>query len=586
MADQPLYRLNAEEKRLFQKAKTNVDVFTDYYLRNDTSGTWWYPGALRPRWKQGYDTLYKAWVGEKRPEPFVHQGVVYKIVWEHDESADYPDLPAFHHNHGVLMLPYQNQMHEDRHTVITCVGGKGSSKTYGFCLSDLVNAAMLPGYRSFILGPLSVTVEEAFRVMKQIMDGTLFQERFVVKTISKPYPLIVIANDRVGESTIEFFSIKDDPTKLLTMTGDRAVIDQAEKLDDYPAILDAVGTRFRGRIKGRSRLGTLTFVANSANNQQFWDLHDMAEVNPKHYSAYTVSSYDNPHLTDRDIERFEIVVGGDAESIRVSLKAGRPRGNGKEFSREVLERMTSHDLVQRMTDGINADLPGYIRLKQQGVGIHEWLLPPEPGHTYLVISDPGTDNPPHRNSPPIFIWDITDFPGTKQAPKPMLLVGFVWVFGRGDILNWATRFAELVRYYRAVGRCAFDATGHQAGYDTWMPILENLFVEKLSFAGNAKPLMLNAGKIVASWGLAQVPAELDQLFSQLERYDITEDRPGSKLRQDLVMAFIMSCFWAQRLWYGAFMDSFEADTQKRSRPPDPDDRTQRFLEDRYGSHVR
>lgn len=571
-----LYRLNAEERRLIDLAlHENVDYLTDYYLRGPNSGTWWLPGAESDRWKKGYERLLAIWEGEGRPDRFDYVGHSYRTVWEHEKSKAFPSLPAFHHNHGLLMLPWQKQLHNDRHPIITVTGGYGSSKTVGAALSDLVHAVTLPGYRSLVLAPNSVQVMEVYTIMQRLMEGTLYQERFLINASQRPFPKITIGHEGVGENTIEFYPILNNYEKLLTLTADRAIIDQAERLDDIKEIIRMVGTRFRGRVPltGRERLGTITLLANSADNQQYWDVVDMAEADPENYAAYTVSSYDNIYLTDKDIKRFELQVGKDEESIRVYLKGGRPRGNGKEFSRDVLERVEDASLDRIMDD--HAGEPGYILMRRQGVGVYEWMLPPLDDRTYLVISDPGTSNPPERNSPPIFVWDITDFPD-----KPMTLAAFVWVFGNGDIMNWATRYAELVHKYKAIGRCAFDATGYQAGYDTWMAILEDLMVEKINLSGNMKALCLNAAKMICSKGLMKLPKALDNVFSQLSRYDYSEDKPQSKLRQDLVMAFIMSAWWSQRLWYWD-------DGEFEERPGyDPRDRSYRPQGDRYGTHAR
>lgn len=569
------YRLNAEELKLIDKAlNENVDYFTDYYLRGPNSGTWWLPGAKTDRWKIGYDRLLEMWTSLNKPESFTYFGQPYQVMWDHENKKLFPTLPAFHNHHGILMLPWGKELHLDRHPVRTIIGGKGSSKTWAEAISILVNGATLPEYRAFVLAPYSYQCLEVYKQMQVIMRNTLYYERFHINSVTRPTPVITIANSLVGESTIEFFPIKESPEKLLTMTGDEAMCDQSEQIDNLDDLIDIVGTRFRGRLpsSGRSRLGRLTFIANSNDNQQLWDYFEKADTDPDFYYSRLVSSYDNPYLTERDIANFEKFVGGDAESIRVHLKGERPRGNGKEFSRDVLERVESEELDQMMQRGLDAKQPGYVMLKQPGVGVHEWLLPYDPKRKYLVVTDPGTANPPDRNSPPIFVWDITKFPD-----QPMTLAGFVWVYGDNNIKNWATRFAEIVTRYQAKGSCAMDATGYQAGYDTWMAILDNLWIEKINLSGGMKAHCLNAAKIVTSRGLVKIPRSLDNVFAQLARYDYAEDKPGSKLRQDIVMAFIMSMWWSQRLWY--FDDAGDQEAK-------PYDRLGREKEDRYASHPR
>lgn len=573
-----LYRINPEEKRLFDMAVAGeVNYFTDYYFRGPSSGTWWLPGSTSEQWSRGYDRILAEWRRQGQLETFLFKEHVYHVIYSHERSKDFPSLPAFHHSHGFLFLPWQLELHNNRTPIRTIIGGFGSGKTLSQVVSLLVHAATLPGFRAFALAPLALQAMEVYKLAMDIMDGTLFKKRFLINAPKRPNPIIVIGNDYVGETTIECYPIQDNSDKLRTLTGDMAMVDQAEKLEDLDEVIRSVGTRFRGRVPstGRERIGTLTLVANSGDNQKLWDVYDEREHDPENYYGISPSSYDNPFLTDRDLKRFELQVGGDDESKRVYLLGGRPMGNGKEFSRDVLSRVQDRDLDLRMEEGLNRMDTQYIRLEAKGAGYYEWLLPYQPDRTYLVISDPGTDNPPNRNSPPIMVWDITEFP-----KNPAFLIGFVWVFGSGDIRNWATRYAEVVSRYHAIGRNGFDATGFQSGYDQWMQILESLMVEKINLSGNNKPLCLNAAKIVASKGLVKVPASLTHIFSQLARYDIMEDRTSSKLRQDLVMCFIMSCWWMQRLWY-------YDDSPFVPRPGyDPEDRTFRYTEDRYGYHTR
>lgn len=578
-----LYRLNAEERQLIDLAAQDPNYFTDYYLRGPNSGTWWLPGATTSGWARGYQKILAEWEKQSKPELFQLGSHEYRAVMEHEKTALYPDLPAFHHNHGLLMLPWGKQLHQDPAYIRVVIGGMGSSKTWAGGLSFLVHAATLPGYRGFVLAPNSTQAEEVYRQMLLMFEGTLFQERFVIdKPIMRPNPRIKIGNDYVGENTIEFYPIQDNVAKLLTLTGDEAMIDQSEQLDNLDEVIRVIGTRFRGRIgrTGRSRLGKITLIANSADNQQLWDLYDMSqtEEHKLSHSGYIVSSYDNPYITEENLKKFEMFVGNDPEAIRVHMKGERPLGNGREFSADVLNRNRSLELDAIMKTGIDNGWPGYHRLYADKLGYYEWMLPYQPDRKYMQMSDPGTANPPHRNSPPIMVWDITEFPR-----KPATLVAFVWVMGNGDIRNWATRYAELVARYHTHGQCGFDATGPQASYDTWMYILEDLLVEKMTLTGNSKAMMLNSAKMLFSKGLFSIPAELSSIFGQLSRYDLLEDKDSSKMRQDIVMTVIMSAWWLMRLYYSELVEN---NNWKREDGWDPRDRYYRDRSDRYTGHER
>ena len=580
------YRLTEGDKEILKLAKNNPNYFTDYYLRSDMSGTWWLPGAKSEKWKRGYDKLYAEWRSLLRPEKFDFGGNNYKVVWEHENDKKFPEHPAFFHNHGPLFLPYQLDLHVDRHPIRVVIGGFGSAKTFGQILSGVVYGNILDSFRMFFLAPESTQAEEGYTLMMQMIEGTLFQERFLISHRQRPYPRVVFGHEGVGESRIEFFPIANNETKLRTLTGDCAVIDQAEHQSmELRELIRSVGTRFRGRVlrSGRERLGTITFLANSSDNQELWDLYDEAEDDPENYLSLSPHSEDNPYLTDRDIERFKLTVGSTKEDEEVYMEGKRPIGDGDHFSKEIVTAMIEPQLDAAMEAGINYQIKhdvhiGYVHEKAPKIGTVKWLLPYNPDRKYIIISDAGTKNPPFRDSPVIFIWDITDMPGSLEMPSPAYLAGFWWVYGNNKIDNWANAYNEMVFRYHAIGTNGFDATGYQSGYDKWLNALLGLLPEKISLAGNNKALCLNSAKVMTARFMVKTPLAVSALYDQISKYKYPPEPP--RLRQDLTMTFIMSCWWMNRLFYvshGEFEENENVNVTDRNDP---------ILDDRYSVHDR
>lgn len=577
-----LHRLNAEEEKIFALAlEGKVRPFTDYYLRGPNTGTWWLPGARTPVWRRGYARIHKYWLGHDRPDRFVYDFKEYMAVRVHERSDRFPNAPAFHQNHGFLFLPWQEMLHNDRTPIRTIIGGFGSGKTLSQAVSLLIHAAVLPGFRAFGLAPEATQANEILKLAYQVMSGTVFEERFLLGYTRGPNALMKIGNSKVGgENTIECKPILKKEESLRTISGDMAVVDQAERFDDVEEVIREVGTRFRGRVleTGRGRIGTLTLVANASYNDSLWHVFEKGKEGEKGFMSIQPSTYDNPYLTDEDILRYEMQVGDDDESKRIYLLGGRPLGDGKEFSKDVLMRMGSPELDREMASGLDAKLSGYSYQQMKGVGVHEWLLPYKEGHKYLVVSDPGTDNPPKRNAYGVMVWDVTHFP-----IEPATLAGYVWGFGRGDIQNWANKHAELTWRFRAVAANAFDATGFQSGYDTWMSILNNLLSEKINLGGNAKSDCLNSAKMLCSAGKIKIPVMPETgnpIFNQLQRYELPEPQ---KLRQDLVMVLIMSCWWLKRLY---FFSLEEPETLPFDEGRWKEDRYERPIQERYTAYSR
>jgi len=574
-----LWTVNSKEREIIDLAlQGKTKPFTNYYLRGPNTGTWWFPGAKHPQWHRGYALIHKYWITQKRPKSFEYDYKLYTTVLEHDESEQFPNKPAFHQNHGFLFLDWQEELHNNRTPIRTIIGGFGSGKTLSQAVSLLIFAAILPGFRGFGLAPEATQANEILKLAYQVMSGTLYEERFLLGYTRGPNAYMKIGNSLVGsENVIECKPILKKEESLRTLSGDMAIVDQAERFDDLEGVIREVGTRFRGRVleTGRGRIGTLTLVANSAYNDSLWRIYEKAEEDAAHYYSVSPSTYSNPYLTDEDLDRYEMQVGDSDEDKRVYLLGGRPLGDGREFSRDVLKRMQMPELDEEMNAGITANLAGFSKQELRHVGIHEWLLPYKEGHKYLVVSDPGTDNPPYRNAFGVIVFDITQFP-----IEPATMAGFVWGFGKGDIQNWANKHAELTWKYHAVASNGFDATGFQSGYDSWMQILNNLLSEKINLGGNNKADCLNSAKMLCSAGRIKLPVGITGLYNQLQRYELPEP---PKLKQDLVMVLIMACWWLKRLYYWQ-LPSDPIPFQERGYYGE--DRYHRPMESRFGGHPR
>lgn len=514
---------------------------------------------FRPSSQSGYDVAQSDFVPDLACYSSLSEtSYEYIVSVEEMQEGDYYDL----HVPGYENYVAEGLIHHN------------SGKTLSAVLSFLIFAATLPGYRGLALAPFSKQASEVYTLALNAVRGTEYEKRFLIRAPSSPFPTLVVGSDYTGsENTIECYGIgeKDNVDKLRTITADNALVDQSEKIVDLKSVVRDVGTRFRGRelSSGRGRIGTLTFLANSEHNDELWQMYDMAEEDPETYLAMSPSTYDNIHLTDADIARYEKQVGESDEDKRVYLRGGRPLGDGSQFSRVIMERVRSIELDDRMADLASRNIQGVRKGEMRGVGVNEWMLPYDPDRQYLVVSDPGTDCPPRRNSPVILVWDITHF----SAEHPMTLAGYLWFNGRSDIQTWANRYAETVRYYNAFTRNGFDATGYQAGYDQWITILHGLLPERIEITQSRKSQMLNDAKVLCSNGLVKMPVAISGIYNQLARYEFPE-KPQAK--QDLVVTFMMSCWWVKRLFY------VKLDTIKQGEPElSIQDRYYREVDDRY-----
>jgi len=614
---QKLYKLTPGDKAIIQRARRerNPNIFFNYYLRSEESGTWWRPvdpddldalfipefQVAAQKWDDGYKALLAAWQEMSQPDYFIEVAPgKYEPVDQDANDAELArrkyrttwqlefDTPVFHHNHGFLMLPWQLEMFQAKQKIRTVVGGFGSGKSMGAMAEQLYYAATLPGYKAFGLAPYSTQADELHSIAYNLVSGTLYEERFVLKSNSKPYPVLLIGNDYVvGKkhynddkelNGIEFYPILDNTRKLLTKTIDAAVIDQAEQLPDVDDALRNVTTRFRGMAKGgRERLRIINFIANSGDSPTLWDLYDESETDPKRIWAASPGSPDNVFLGIGAMLGYQKDVGRTADDRRRFLFGGRPLGDGEHFPQSSLEKCRAaylDDYIQQgmqneEEEGVPDDERTFVIRTALRVGVHTWETPPQPGHTYVVVADPGWGNPPDRNSAGISVWDITGFPTT-----PAVLVAFDWTFGHGSPNPWITKFSRYVHDYKAVNMCRYDGTGFQKGYEYMGMGLEELGAFPVSMAGQNKFTFLTHAKKIMADGKLAIP-NVPHIFSQLARYVYPEPK---HLRQDLVSMLLVLASILMEMYY-------VEDEPEDEMPPwfDPNDRYGRTqsVDDRY-----
>lgn len=444
-----------------------------------------------------------------------------------------------------------------------------SGKTFGAVLPMLYYAATIPGFRGLFLAPNSNQAKESWRIALQIMYGTPYMEKFLVGKNAKDPPSLTIGNDMVGENLIQTFPI-DDPAgveKFETLTLDYVVIDQAEKMPNIQEIRRVIGSRFRGQIMGRDIVGQMMFLANAKDNPELWDLFDEAEDDPDNIYAVQPATFDNIYITPEQLMNMEGYVGGTDEDVRVHIEGGRPLLTGEQFPATLQANIKSDILDEKMRQGLENHLPGFVHIKApKKVGTVRWEMPPEQDRLYCVIADPGSDNPPKRNSAVIMVWDYTDFPG-----QPATLQAFNWVYGNHRPEPWITQYLEYVERYRAKTTNAFDSTAWQSGWQESLWAINRTIAGGMPLHLNHKSKYLIFTKRLCELGLLKVPS-IQGLFTQLGRYVVPDN--DKKLVQDIVMAFILSGGWLEHLMYG------EPDQQEET-----EQHVREFLEGRYASEV-
>lgn len=581
-----LYRLGEADLEIFEKSLEDRNYFLDYYLRSPTSGTYFrpeyrlsnYPEAedypwlynALVVWQNAYDALLAWWHYYDEPDQFDYDGDTIYVKRGRKGLI-------FHRHHGIRLLQWQQDVCAAEQPQILVLGGFGSGKTSGVLAGDaLYYGATVPGYRCIFLGQHYTQYEEALKKVKALTDGTLYQKLFILAENRKPYPEIRMGNDLVGENNlIQCFSAggSNGTAGMLSTEVDQVIVDQAEAVEDYPTMIREMGTRMRGQYQGREMMQRLVMLANQQFNDGMYDLAEKAITAPQMVRVFRPSTWENRTLTPTQLKNFIGYVGGSDEDIRVHMEGGDVIGGGEIFPASTIRQCHDPSLDDQMKLLNKSNPTGNYISERKECGIFEWVTEPLPGHLYCQIADAGTDNPPHRNSACIGVWDITNCP--TDAAK---LVAFFWVFGNNLPDPWVLKYVECATKYSTQLNNAFDATGTGAGYERWFPILQQLIAEPMSFNGGNKLRYIHAAQILmgrSQGSLMRMP-NLPPMFRQMANYHLPDDT----LRQDIVSMLILTAGWLERTFYHNL--ALPSPTELEENPYDVFDRYAPETEDRYG----
>jgi len=443
---------------------------------------------------------------------------------------------VFDHN---IDPPWQLRFHHAPEPELTVIGGIGSSKTTAVGMSAATWSATTRSFKFMNVAPTLYQSVQMFEIILANAEGNRF-DTLVFKAISKPYPKIVL-KFRVGNTTntssLEFMSAADDANRILSWEGDWINIDEAGLLDDLDETIVRLGTRLRGTVKGRARLGRLSLTTNPHVNSQLYYRFDLAQDMPDEYLSIQASTRSNKNITERQLES---LIRRIPEHERERwLEGTRPEGAGKEFPLSLVEGCEDEGMDALMERGIENETRGYVFVKAPKAGVVTWQLPAEEGRSYVIIMDPGQGVPPWRNAPVVIVLDVTDFPSA-----PADLRAFWWGFGDGSYQPCIGQF----KYYYSLYRAAFgvfDSTGTQVGMQEYFRLEEDMLAYGMSLAGNVKGESLLALKLLMGRQLMRWPKGIKGIHQQLVNYRL----PDKKVVQDIVSALMIGANFIRRFYY-------------------------------------
>lgn len=462
---------------------------------------------------------------------------------------------------------WQELLHKASQKRIIVIGGFGSGKTKGVAMSACVWCTTTTDFAFMNCAPKAWQSELMWRFIIDMSRNTPF-ERLIYEMPKRPFPKIELrfwVHNVLVVSTMEFMSVDKNASAILGWEGDWANIDEAGQLDDLGDTITNLGSRMRGAVNGRERLGRLSMISNSWDNPDMWYRFDLAASWPEDFLSLTVSTRHNHNVSDNQL-RLMLKDIPESEHERF-IDGTRPEGRGNYFSKSKVFACEDETYAKFITEAVKGSADGYFLETIHGAGTVFMRIPPSKEGMYVLVGDPGVGDAPNRNAPALMVWNVTEFPMERAT-----LAAFWWGSGRGSItpfihmlltfmVDYHPMFTgvdstgpqkntnEILNTYIKSQRLDKDQTNQWLG-NVDLSKLVNTTVGGLDFSGFKKPAYLIAGRMLIEAGLLAWPKLIHGLRSQLTNYDPAKDRIGEpKIAQDLVACLCMAAHTIRVLFH-------------------------------------
>jgi hypothetical protein len=526
--------LTPSEVEIMRQAIDDPSIFTNYFFR-----------------AKGYD---KGWIFD---ENFVEEG------------------------------KWQEKLHKAEQSDVTIIGGFGTGKTVGVGMSAVVWASLTTDFKFLNAAPKAWQAKLMYSLIIDAARNTRFED-LIINAPKGPYPMIEISYSIDGViyySTLEFMSIDKNAQGILSWEGDWLNIDEAGQLDNLEEIIINVGSRLRGSVRGRERLGRFSMMSNSWDNYYLWYYFDLAQGDPENFLSMVISSRHNKNITDRQLQRMLMRIPKDERQRFID--GTRPEGRGRFFDKESIYACENNDgLYVREMAELGKKNWNYEEL--YGAGVVFYQEAPSKGSITVFLGDPGVGEAPRRNAPVWIGWEISLFPA-----KPARLIYFWWGNGGGRISPFIEKMIRITETYSPIFM-GIDSTGtqknmailinewvqQQKGVDEIDPLDDNEELEGivmpevtgLDFSGTKKITYLHALRLFIEGKLFCWAKAIVGIRSQLSNYDPEKDGRTSNLAQDIVAAMGMSAHVIRGLFN---VDPRDYIDNEETDPADPKGRGKR-----------
>lgn len=476
---------------------------------------------------------------------------------------------------GTQLLPWQLAIYYSPHPEITLHGGRGAGKTRGVALAMAAYHTLHPGEPWIHVSPVkdqaARTSEAILLFGNQALGHPNFFDRFVKDFVAAPFPEIRLKSwgEEDPGNIFRFRPLGDDNIEYLrSMEAGTITVDEAFREvpnpDTYPQL--------RGCIRGINTvkkamlpkdiqneiddlLGNIPIELNNRRKQRMerklnslyyehdllrrnlmclygnvgpwdweWDRYAMAESDPQHWFSMTVTTYDNPHLSEKSIEDQRRSYGTNDTLLETEMLARRPVNLGGIFVS--IGENIDNDAIKE-AEKLQGRGEAIVK-RQAPYGIYHYALPPDETHFYVVGADPGSGIAPGRNKWVIVAYDLT----SRPVKLVYFRMGHTMYSRKGDITAFWTELQYVSNTYpHYPGDVWIESSGTQKG-QAQLAMPTDITINPISFTGT-KIELINQLRMLLDRHMLSLP-NIPIFIMEHGNYNLPDD----KLTQDCVMANI------------------------------------------------
>lgn len=429
-------------------------------------------------------------------------------------------------------LWYQFLFHQAAQQNVTFIAGIAAGKTSVVAASYMIDCMTTPYFKALNTSVTAKQAELPFEMIQPWIEHNDRLEHWIEDISLRPYPTIKFVNG----SEYVFRTAGKDARFIRGHEFDRINYDEAG-LDFIGGAVKVLRGRLRGvRADGTKRMARMDVITSPTDapwlRERFdWGWPENPAANVKDFLSIRASTYMNTKLDPHQIELMEAEYTDDM--IDVELRGMFPEYGMSMFNKKHIHACVDQSLNDALTEALFPEdktppKKGYNYVEHPRYGITHFEMPSRPDGLYIMAADPGTDNPPRRNSAVVGVLDI--------SKKPAPLVYFSWIDGNGSYNPFLQNFKYAMQKYRCVLK-GMDTTSTQKAIDELAFENHGIDIDGINFARD-KDALLNSLIYSVSNHEMSWPT-IKGIIQQMSAYSRENE---SKLAQDIVMMLAMLAY--------------------------------------------